>query len=636
MSALVSHQTLVTFKDVAAYFMEVEWNILGEWQKELYKKVIKDVHEILMAQGYSIVNPDVIFKIKKEDEKYFVQHCELEGKENLNDPTKSSHNIKPDILIQFEQEGFRNEPLGPEERRNLTTTGTRQELHEAGCQGYPADPTSEILKMEEDPVCDQLEGREEDTDNRSSLPIVTSVFSLSIKREEDLLFMDHPESEISDQIYSSLTGSPNVKPGISIQFKEEGSRIQPQGSEDRGNMPNAGTCEELHETDDGFRDNSERMRMYCVPQREQWICKDFSRESPDPSADCEQGIRSITPSSVKAIVHKGERTNIQERNCSTNLFGDTGSYEKSFKGSECDKCLSQIGYLQFDKMIHTRRKVFKCSECDKCFIQKGPLKQHQMIHTGAKPFKCSECNKCFTQKGQLKQHQMIHTGDKPFKCSECDKCFRQKCSLQRHQMIHTGEKPFKCSDCDKWFTQKCSLQQHKMTHTGDKPFKCSKCDKSFIRKAKLELHQMTHMGDKPVKCSECNNHFSLKCKLQQHKRTHMGHKTFRCSECDKCFNTKSNLQMHKMTHLREKPFQCSECDKRFSLKCSLQQHKMTHTGNKPFQCSECDKCFSRKYSLQLHKMTHTGHKPFKCSECDKCFGRKYSMLLHKMTHKSMN
>ncbi|XP_030050608.1 zinc finger protein 2-like [Microcaecilia unicolor] len=84
-----SDQALVTFKDIAAYFLEAEWDVLGELQKELYKKVIKEIHSFLISQGYSIANPDVIFKIKEEDEKYVTQKCEWEGKENMNDPTTS-------------------------------------------------------------------------------------------------------------------------------------------------------------------------------------------------------------------------------------------------------------------------------------------------------------------------------------------------------------------------------------------------------------------------------------------------------------------------------------------------------------------------------------------------------------------
>ncbi|XP_029448315.1 zinc finger protein 398-like isoform X2 [Rhinatrema bivittatum] len=169
MSALVSEQASVAFSDVAAYFWEVEWDILGEWQKELYRKVIKEIHGLLMSRGYSILNPDAIFKIKKEDEKYFTQHCEWEGKENLTDPS-----------------------IG--------------------------------------------------------LPIVTSVFSLNVKQEEDLSFVDPPESETTEEIHPSVTGSPNVKPDILIRFKQEEFKTEPQGcEEEEEDLSITGTCEELHE-----------------------------------------------------------------------------------------------------------------------------------------------------------------------------------------------------------------------------------------------------------------------------------------------------------------------------------------------------------------------------------------------------
>ncbi|XP_029441088.1 neural proliferation differentiation and control protein 1-like isoform X3 [Rhinatrema bivittatum] len=161
MSALLSDPASVTFRDVAAYFWEVEWDILGERQKELYKKVIKEIHGFLVSKGYSIVNPDVIFKIKKEDEKYFTQPCEWEGKETMKDP----------------------------------------------------------------PI---------------SLPVVTSVFSLSVKQEEDLPSTEPPESEIPPPV----TGSSDVKPGILIRFKQEVIEIVPERSEESRNQAIRDTCEE--------------------------------------------------------------------------------------------------------------------------------------------------------------------------------------------------------------------------------------------------------------------------------------------------------------------------------------------------------------------------------------------------------
>ncbi|XP_030053473.1 zinc finger protein 2-like isoform X2 [Microcaecilia unicolor] len=129
MSTIVSDQASVAFSDVAAFFLEAEWDILEEQQKELYKKVIKEIHIFLISRGHSILNPAVIFKIKNDNEKQFTQYCEWEGKENMKNPTMSSPNGKPEILIRFKEQRFRIEPQGLE-KRNLPNVSTREELQE--------------------------------------------------------------------------------------------------------------------------------------------------------------------------------------------------------------------------------------------------------------------------------------------------------------------------------------------------------------------------------------------------------------------------------------------------------------------------------------------------------------------------
>ncbi|XP_030050776.1 zinc finger protein interacting with ribonucleoprotein K [Microcaecilia unicolor] len=516
MSAPVSAQASITFSDVAAYFLEADWDLLGEWQKELYKKVIKEIHSFLISQGYSILNPEVMFKIKKEDEKYFAQHCQWEGKESVNDPS-------------------------------------------------------------------------------TSLPIVTSVFSLSIKQEEDFPFMDHPEPEMPEQINLPVTDSCSVKPEILIRFKEQGFQIEPQGSQEREKLPSA---------DETFI--QQNVSLGSTQQRKEWKPQGSSGDYPDTSSDCERGFGTVTRTSLQETTQKGERSKAQERNssygpravqtqrlregegpfksiytqenlttdshflehqtpivrtevhgyedlCKNNFFGDTATQDKPCKYSESGKYNNrQKSSLQRHKMTNMKEKQFKCPECNRFFKKKANLQLHKMIHTGNKPFKCSECNKCFSQKCNLQLHKMTHMGQKPFKCSECDKCFNQKGSLQRHKMTHTGDKPFTCSECDKCFSQKGSLQLHKMIHRGVKQFHCSECDKCFSQKGNMQRHKITHMSVKPFKCSECDKSFGQKGNLQRHEITHMKEKKFKCYEYDKCFSQNGSLQQLKITHMRLK------------------------------------------------------------------------------------
>ncbi|XP_029440470.1 zinc finger protein 583-like isoform X4 [Rhinatrema bivittatum] len=636
MSALLSDPASVTFRDVAAYFWEVEWDILGERQKELYKKVIEEIHGVLMSRGYSILNPDVIFRIKKEDEKYCTQPCEREGKETMKDPSVS-------------------------------------------------------------------------------LPIVTSVFSLSVKQEEDLPSTEPPESEIPPPV----TGSPNVKPDLLIRFKQEGIKTEPQECEEGGDVaiPGAGSrgyspdptiqilkIEEHHvsdqleggeedtdsKSDNGFRKNSERQGMCDGQQREERKQRDPCRAIPNPSANCEGGSSRGTAPRVKEKKAQEEgRSNPcpeQERNSSQcpslSQMQRFNEGEKSFKNAdtwenfiinahsiayqekiECgnnwterssppyiheyqstvEKMIGTEGEtstpkktkLTAHRKIHLQKKPLKCAQCEKCFINRAELESHATLHSEGRTdqgpadkersnskshlteentfhkkdelFKCMECEKCFAYRSHLTIHLNFHKGQKPFQCSECDKNFVYKSALTMHERKHSGEKPFKCSACDKYFSQKSHLRRHEMHHMGVKPYKCSECDKCFSQKSNLQYHELTHNSERPFKFSECGKNFINKSVLRTHERIHTGKNPFECSECGKSFINKSAQRIHERIHTREKLFKCSECDKGFRTKSDLKTHWRIHTGEKPFKCSACDKCFRQKSHLRLHEMHHLGN-----------------------------
>ncbi|XP_029441404.1 zinc finger protein 10-like [Rhinatrema bivittatum] len=386
MSALVSDQASVTFRDVAAYFWEVEWDILGEWQKELYKKVIKEIHGVLMSRGYSIVNPDVIFKIKKEDEKYFTQQWELERKENTTDPTVS-------------------------------------------------------------------------------LPIVTSVFSMSIKQEEDLSFEGHPESETTEQTHPLVTGSSDVIPDILIRFKQEELWNESQGCEAGGNLPITSTYEEWCEAgcqsyspdptleilkvevphgsdqidggeedtdtsrDDGFRNDSERQRICDEEQRLGWLHRDPSRDSPDPLADSERGISRLTPPGVEESVQRGEKTKQcteQERNSNhcPNLIQSQrlSEGERPFENAGTwEDFTTNSHFIEHQEMIDYGNKFTENSSY-RCIPPQYHISENKLI--------CTEDNETSPKKANLIAQKKLNVQKKPLKCIQCEKSFTCKADME--------------------------------------------------------------------------------------------------------------------------------------------------------------------------------------------------------------
>nr|XP_033773154.1 zinc finger protein 184-like isoform X2 [Geotrypetes seraphini] len=474
MSAWIPDQVSITFNDVAAYFLETEWNILEEWQKEMYRNVIQEIHGILTSRGYSIVNPDVIFKIKREDEKYPVQHYEWEKKENMTDPPNSFSHIKPEILIRFKQEEFGIEPEEFEESGSLTIRGNYEELHEAGRRGYSPDPIADALKVKELEDWDHPDGGNKDTDIKRGGGFRNNSQRQRMHNGHQKKKWTHKDPP-RDNLDPSAAYEGGVNRPLLPNMKEKGPKAErllicTEEERNYNHLPNLLQTQRL---------NEEEILYQCT--------------------ECEDRFTNISDLTEHKIIH---------------------TRNKLFICTECEKCFPYKSQLTIHQKFHKGLKPFKCSECGKCFHQKGNLRLHEITHTGRKPFKCSECDKSFTYKCVLKTHEKIHSGEKQYKCSECDKCFHQKGNLRQHEITHLREKPFKCSECDKSFSYKCALKTHEKIHSAEKPYKCSECDKCFHQKGNLRQHEITHLREKPFKCSECDKCYSYKCALKTHEKIH--------------------------------------------------------------------------------------------------------------------
>ncbi|XP_063771007.1 uncharacterized protein LOC134908811 [Pseudophryne corroboree] len=92
-------QGSVMFQDVAASFSPEEWGVLEDWQKELYKNVMREIHSALQAMGYKIVNADVLLKVKDDECK---KNCPAD---DCPDSTRGGgQSVSPDILLRIKHD----------------------------------------------------------------------------------------------------------------------------------------------------------------------------------------------------------------------------------------------------------------------------------------------------------------------------------------------------------------------------------------------------------------------------------------------------------------------------------------------------------------------------------------------------
>ncbi|KAG8541016.1 hypothetical protein GDO81_029873, partial [Engystomops pustulosus] len=125
---------VVTFHDVAAYFSAKDWLVLQDWQKELYKNVMREIHAALEGMGYKIINGDVLLKIKAEDQDkgpepgpvcsagispdilMRVRHDEGEAEEEQDTSSPSIPGFDPDLSLWASKE----DAGAPEEGKECT------------------------------------------------------------------------------------------------------------------------------------------------------------------------------------------------------------------------------------------------------------------------------------------------------------------------------------------------------------------------------------------------------------------------------------------------------------------------------------------------------------------------------------
>lgn len=493
----------VTFHNVAVYFSEKEWKLLKEWQKELYKDVMKEIHEALLSMGHTILNRELVLKVKGKDDMCcrVHQHARDQDKSKNITPVAS-----PDVLFQITHEedfNFSDHHRSEEQEHLHPATagsgGRKQDLeanlrHYQDTDGKQWNTSKAEAQVEKEPVSHDV--------------------SFIVKQEESLAYLMDCETTDKLEHGPCLIGSNGpVRQEMRTHFSSKGPV--------RGNLLKT-LSGEINEID------SQRAAEKSL--RESLRNSNMNKKS---SSD----LREHTISECKTNFNKIMGPAVQLNNNEAQIPDSYAVSEKS--------CLSSLLPLE---RTYLEESFVQSTECGQSFQNPKHLSDHQKTHTVTMPCTCTQCGKQFMKNSLLNIHLKTHSGEHPFQCTECEKTFGNQSNLIKHQITHSWVRPYKCTECSKSFRYNSHLKLHLRTHTGERPYQCKECFKSFSDNSNLVRHRRTHTGEKPYTCAECGKSFRQSSDLNQHKRTHTGERPYQCMRCDKTFPHRSNLSLHEKAH----------------------------------------------------------------------------------------